>query len=155
MSPAATPLLADCSVVAKWKLASELHASQAGELLLDWQAGVIQVCASDQLFVELMNALLRACRAPSPRLTVDEAEAAHGEVSALPFAVFKTRGRRLLARALRIAHRHNQRGYDCVYVALAERKGIEFWTGDQRLYNALHSSFPFIRHIASYARKRP
>jgi hypothetical protein len=44
----------------------------------------------------------------------------------------------------------NQRIYDCFYVALAEREGVNFWTGDERLYNALATHLPFIRFIADY-----
>ena len=37
-------------------------------------------------------------------------------------------------------------------LTLAERKRIELWTGDQRLYNALHQAFPFIRWLGDYQR---
>jgi predicted nucleic acid-binding protein len=48
---------------------------------------------------------------------------------------------------------NQQRAYDCLYVALAERDGIELWTGDERLYNALHAQHPFVRWIADYQRR--
>jgi hypothetical protein len=35
-------------------------------------------------------------------------------------------------------------------VALAERDGVELWTGDERLYNALHAQYPSVRWIADY-----
>jgi hypothetical protein len=41
-----------------------------------------------------------------------------------------------------------------ICVALAEKK-VAFWTGDEKLYDALHSPFPFVRWIADYQRKRP
>jgi predicted nucleic acid-binding protein len=124
-------------------------------LFLDWQHKVISVSAPDQLFVEMMSAFLRATRGPAPRLTADEARTAIQQVHALPFSVYRATGKRTIARAFEIAHRYNQRGYDCVYVALAERKGIDFWTGDERLYNALHAAHPFVRRIADYQRQRP
>lgn len=43
----------------------------------------------------------------------------------------------LCLRAFRWAGRLRQRrAYDAFYVALAERTGARFWTGDQRLFNA-------------------
>jgi predicted nucleic acid-binding protein len=56
----------------------------------------------------------------------------------------------LVLRSLEIADRHSQRIYDCFYVSLAEREGMEFWTADERLCNALAAHFPFIRFISDY-----
>jgi predicted nucleic acid-binding protein len=147
-------LLVDCSVVVKWKLLSEPHFDEARELFLDWMHGAVRVCASDQMLVELSSALLRAVRQLPPRLSADTAKLTLQEVLELPFTVYRTRGKTLLGRAFDIAHQHNQRSYDCVYVALAERKRIDFWTGDDRLYNAFHASLPFVRRIADYSRRR-
>lgn len=155
MIDAASRLLVDCSVVAKWKLTSEPHAAQARELLLDWRDGAVLVAVPDQLFSELVNSMLGACRKYPPRLTVAQARDALRELLASPFTVYRTIGKGILTRAFEIAYPNNQRAYDCLYVALAERKRLEFWTGDQRLFNALHSHFPFIRWIAHYQRRRP
>lgn len=155
MAPVVPRLVVDASTVAKWKLTSESHAAEARELLLDWEQGSIQVCVPDQLLVEIVSAFLGSARRHPPRLTVVQARAALRDLLALPFTVFRTRGTALLARAFDIAHQHNQRAYDCVCVALAERKRLEFWTGDDRLCNALHADFTFIRPIAAYARRRP
>ncbi len=61
----------------------------------------------------------------------------------------------LAARVLAIARQYHRSAYDSAYIALAEQEGVEFWTGDQRLYNALHAHLPFIRWIADYRRLRP
>lgn len=37
--------------------------------------------------------------------------------------------------------------YDAHYLALAESEGIEFWTADQRLYNAVHDSLPWVHWL--------
>ena len=62
--------------------------------------------------------------------------------------------RPLVDRAFEIAHQHDQRIYDCFYVALAEREGVTFWTSDQRIYHALSAHFPFVRLIADYLPQR-
>src|SRR5262249_42648554 len=79
-------------------------------------------------------AFLRASR--RGRLTTDEAREAIRDLLALPFVLCDVTT--LAARAFSIAHQHQQRAYDCLYVALAEPGGVELWTGDERLYNALH-----------------
>jgi predicted nucleic acid-binding protein len=151
----APQLLIDASVVVKWKLTSEPQAAEALELLVDWEQGTIEACVPDQLFAELVNAMLGSYRKHPPRLTQTEAQDALQDLLSSPFTVFKSTGRGLLARAFAIAAQHHQRAYDSIYIALAERKHVEFWTGDQRLYNALHLHYPFVRWIGNYQRKRP
>jgi predicted nucleic acid-binding protein len=152
MTTLSSLLMVDCSVVIKWKIASEPHSAQARELLLDWQAQAIDVCAPDQLRGEVMSAFLKAFR--RGRLTRQEALDSIEELLTLPIHYFKTTKRVVIA-AFEIAEQHNQRSYDCIYVALAGRKKVDFWTGDERLFNALHGSYPFVRWIADYHRMRP
>ncbi len=154
MNAVAPKILADCSTVAKWKLTTEQYAAQAAELLEDWENGAVQVCVPDQLFAELASAMLGSSRKHPPRLTQAEGRDALSDLLPSPFTIFRTRGRKLLLRAFDIALQFNLRVYDCIYVALAERKRIEFWTADERLYNSLHSAFPFVHWIAHYQRRR-
>jgi predicted nucleic acid-binding protein len=139
-------LVADCSVVVKWRFTDEPFCAEANDLLLDWQAGAIEIVAPDLLPAEVMSAFLRAAR--RSRVTEAEAQGAIRDLLALPFDFQATLP--LAATAFEIALRFNQRAYDCYYVALAERAGLEFWTGDERLYNALHHHYPLIRWIGDY-----
>ncbi len=145
-------LLVDASVVVKWKLRAEPHAAEAVELLLDWQHGMFDLCAPDQLTGEVMSAVLSALR--KKRLSEDEAREVIRDLLSFPFHLYKAT-RRVVLEAFEIGRRHQQRGYDCIYVALAGRKGADFWTGDQRLCNALHHHFPLVRWIGTYRRLRP
>ena len=40
--------------------------------------------------------------------------------------------------------------YDTHYLALAEMMDCEFWTADERLYNAVKDGFPLIRWLGDY-----
>lgn len=40
--------------------------------------------------------------------------------------------------------------YDAHYLALAEQLQCAFWTGDERLYNAVHQGFPHIRWLGNF-----
>ena|SRR5438128_11514075 len=152
MAPVVQRLAVDCSVVVKWKLAGEPQAAESEQLFLDWQHPVIEVCSPNLLEIEVMSAFLRACR--QGRLRDTEAMDFIRDLLALPFMLHRMTTAMAL-RAFEIAQRYNQRSYDCVYVALAEQEAVEFWTGDQRLYNALHAPYPFVRWIADYRQKRP
>ena len=145
-------LIVDCSVVMKWTLTAEHFSPQATELMLDGESLATEVCAPDQLRAEVMNAFLKAYR--RKRLLLDEARDGLRQTMLYPFTLYKTTPR-LVSRAFEIAAPSQQHAYDCIYVALAEAKKLEFWTGDERLYNALQSTFPFVRWIAHYQRRRP
>jgi predicted nucleic acid-binding protein len=56
----------------------------------------------------------------------------------------------LLRKAYEISGMLNQpTAYDSQYLALAERLGCEFWTTDERLYNATRSSLRYIRWLGT------
>lgn len=142
----------DSSVAVAWHLRGEPHEPQAREVLLDWQSGAVHLCCSDQLPLEVTSALLKALR--RSRTTLEVARQALVEILAVRYTFYRAT-ERILLRALEIAEEYNQKLYDCVPVAMAERYRLEFWTADERLYNALHAQFPFVRWIAQYQRRRP
>ena len=150
MAQALERLLVDCSVVVKWKITTEPHADNAQELFLDWRQQAVELCAPNLLQSEVTSAFLRAHR--RGRLTDGEARDAIRDLLALPFLLFDVAP--IAMAAFEIAQQYNQRSYDSIYVALAEREGMALWTGDLRLYNALRARFSFIRWIADYQRKR-
>ena len=146
MADALARVVVDCSVVVKWKILTEDHAAAAEALLGDWEQQVVDVLVPNHFPSEVISAFLRASR--RGRLTTDEAREAIRDLLALPFVLCDVTA--LADRAFTIAHQRQQRAYDCLYVALAEREGSELWTGDERLYNVLHTQYPFVRWIADY-----
>jgi len=151
MAQTIASLVVDASVVVKWKITTEDYAREAEDLLLDWRYHRVQLLAPHLLPAEVMSAFLRAHR--RGRVSEDEAKEAMQDLLALPFVLFDVAP--LAIRALALAQQHNQRSYDCFYVALAERESVELWTGDQRLYNAVRGPCACMRWIADYQRRRP
>jgi predicted nucleic acid-binding protein len=144
-------LLIDSGVTLIWHLESEAHTDQAHELFLDGQCAAVAFACSDPLAVEIASAFLKARR--RNRISGEAARQAVAEILALPFSFFRAT-ERIVLRAFEIAEERNQKLYDCVPVAMAEGHRTEFWTADERLYNALHAQFPFVRWIAHYQRRR-
>src|SRR5438128_12004217 len=138
MAPVKQRLVADCSVIVKWKLQQEPQSQEAKEVLLDWQHQAVQLDAPSLLSAEIMSALLRAFR--QRRVTEPDAIDAIRDLLSFPFVLWEMKSS-LVLRAFEIAKRFNQRSYDCIYTALAEQESVDFWTGDQRLFNALHQHF--------------
>jgi predicted nucleic acid-binding protein len=130
----------------KWELSDEDYATEALEMFRDWQAGAVVLHSPDLLPSEIGSAFLRAFR--RGRVTLARAHTSIRGLLQVTYSLHPTDT--LVDRAFQIAHQQNQRIYDCFYVALAEREGLDFWTGDQRIYNALNAHFPFVRFIANY-----
>jgi predicted nucleic acid-binding protein len=57
----------------------------------------------------------------------------------------------LIKRGYQLAEQFNRpTAYDSQYLALAERLSCDFWTTDERLFNAVSSKFPFIRWLGDW-----
>ena len=55
----------------------------------------------------------------------------------------------IFCRAIDISSQTRSGFYDCLYVALAEREGIELVTADDKLLKNLQARFPFVISLAS------
>ena len=148
--PDPTHLVVDCSVMARWVLPGEDHSGQALEIMRDMQVGSVALWAPDLLPSEIGGAMLRAVR--RGRIAEADARSSARALLAVPVKLHPSGG--LVLRAFEIAAAENQRIYDCFFVALSEYLGVEFWTGDERLYNALNLRFPFVRFVADYPTAR-
>jgi hypothetical protein len=82
MADALAQLVVDCSVVVKWKIPTEDHATAAEELLVDWEYQAVEVAVPNHFQSEVISAFLRAYR--RDRITVDEAREAIRDLLALP-----------------------------------------------------------------------
>jgi len=139
-------VVVDASLVAMWVL-REPHSRLALALAADWaQAGVV-AAAPHFMLAEVSSALYKRVR----RGELGLAEAQEALDVVLGFGVRLEEGPGLHQRALSLAHRLNRpTPYDAHYLALAESLGCEAWTGDERLYNAVHPQLPWLRWIGAY-----
>ncbi|MDY6875342.1 MAG: type II toxin-antitoxin system VapC family toxin [Chloroflexota bacterium] len=80
------------------------------------------------------------------------------EEAELMFKVFHLLGVRLLypdglhEKAWELAKRfHRPQAYDSHYLALAEILGLELWTADERLYNAVKHDLSWVKWLGDYS----
>lgn len=67
----------------------------------------------------------------------------------LPIAIAFPEG--LVIRAWELATRFNRpAAYDSHYLALAEMLGCEFWTADERLFNAVSHDLPWVKFLKHF-----
>lgn len=69
----------------------------------------------------------------------------------LRYPVFTVVDNTLLRRAYELAAVYNRpTAYDAQYLAVAERFQCDFWTADERLYNAVKDEFPRIYWLGNF-----
>ena len=138
-------VVVDASLAVTWAV-PERYSEQALSLADRWARRGTRLFAPCLLLPEVTNALSK--RVVRGELNLDTAQAALRIV--LGFAIEVREEPGLQARAMALAHQLGRPSiYDCQYLALAEYHRCEFWTGDQRFYNAVKRSFPRVKWIGN------
>jgi predicted nucleic acid-binding protein len=132
-------LVVDSSVVAKWVLLED-DSAHAQQLLAETaiQGGALLVL--DLALVEVTNAIWK--NHLQKFISADEARRLLDCLLRIPVQIEPARD--LLAPALDIAAKHGRAVYDTLFVALAQRTGLQGVTADGPLYKSVHGEFPQI-----------
>ncbi len=139
----------DASVVLKWYLDDEEHCVQAQQLRDSIIVGSMEVVVPSLVIYEVNNALNVA--ANRGRLSPSDARAILRNVIA--FALPAVDGTDVVAEAFDLAQLHKRSGYDAAYLALARLLSAPLYTGDRRLYQAVHAALPWVLWIGDYGQE--
>lgn len=138
-----SPICVDASVVVRLVVAAD-ESERVHEIVSSWQTDRRGLAAPALLHYEVANALYRYEQ--MGQLAAEEVQQALDAALALPIALAGDAALHLeavlLARRLGLSAT-----YDAHYLALAERLGAEFWTGDRRLVRQVGGSLPWVRDI--------
>jgi predicted nucleic acid-binding protein len=138
-------VVVDASLAVAWAV-PERYSQHALRLAGRWARRGTRLFAPCLLLPEVTNALYK--RIVRGELNLDTAQAALRIV--LGFAIEIREEPGLQARAMALAHRLGRpSAYDCQYLALAEHHRCEFWTGDQRFFNAVKRTVPRVKWIGN------
>jgi len=136
----------DASLTLKLVLA-EPDSPVARSLWADWEERDMDV-VSPSLWAYEVTSVIRN-KVHRGKITSDEGERA--------FAIIHKLGVRLIVlpdlheRAWEMAKELNRpAAYDAHYLALAQTLDCEFWTADERLYNAVRDQLPWVRWLGLY-----
>jgi predicted nucleic acid-binding protein len=127
------------SVALKWAL-PEADSAKAIRLRDEYRNGIHELLAPDVFPSEIANGLAAAER--QKRIQSGEATIFLNDI--LSAAPILHPSASLLIRAMEIAISEKQAVYDCIYLALAEERGCEFVTADDKLARSLRPTYPFI-----------
>jgi predicted nucleic acid-binding protein len=133
----------DASVAVKWVL-PEIDSPIALRLRSEARAGMHLLFAPDIYPFEVGNALTRAER--KGLIPAGDAQTHLLNILATPPVLFDSLN--LLHRAMSISSAFRLGLYDCLYVALAERRQCQLVTADDKLVKHLQFAFPFILSLA-------
>ena len=139
------PICVDASVVVAL-VTPESQSERALTLWTTWMSRETQVVAPSLLRYELASALWR--KAVRGLMQMEDARRALEVALSLDITFLDPP--ELPLKAFDLASRLNRpTTYDMCYLALTEIVGGEFWTADERLYNAVREAFPAIRWLGA------
>jgi predicted nucleic acid-binding protein len=140
-----TKLVVDSSVALKWFFA-EPYSADARRVLDGYQNGALSFIAPDLLNAEFGNVVWK--RHAFQGLDAADARDVLNAFRALQFN-FVPAGS-LIEDAFRIASSYRRTVYDSLYVALSVREGCQMMTADEKLVNAVGTSFPNLVWVANW-----
>jgi predicted nucleic acid-binding protein len=118
-------------------------------LLRHWRENTVQINAPYLLQYEIIAAL----RKNAYRRLITDSEAADMRDTLLKIPVRLFFDADLLRRAYELAEQLNRpTAYDAQYLAVAERLECDFWTADEKLYNASAGQLAFVRWLGHFTR---
>ena len=136
-------MVVDASVAVKW-LVEEIYSRQADDLLVAWEQNNTHIAGPHLLPVEVSNALYKRVR--QHQIALDTAVQLEAEFLENDIELMQSASLHLLA--IRLASVLDQpTTYDSHYLALAESLDCDYWTADQRFYNAASSNYPRVHWI--------
>jgi predicted nucleic acid-binding protein len=141
-----SPICVDANMVVKLVI-PEPDRPLALALWERWLGEDREIVAPYLFAFEVTSAIWR--KAKRGLINVKEAREAIRE--ALMLGVHLLHPSNISLRAFDLAARFNRpAAYDAHYLALAEMMEGEFWTADEKLYNAVQEDFPNIRWLGDY-----
>lgn len=138
-------LCVDASIVVKWFIFEDLR-EQSIALLDECDALGVRTIAPDHIYAEVSSTFRvlvyrKIISLESGQIALSMLKNAHIER-------FDTAD--LLSDAWRIASKYNlSTMYDAYYLALAELRGCDFWTADERFINSV-PGLPYVRNIKDF-----
>lgn len=126
---------------------TETYTQQAKALLADLDQSRVQLVAPILQKYELVSVVRKWVHRGV--ITPQDAQPILTTVLNYPVALYFDNA--LIQRSYELAVLYNQPAtYDSQYLALAERLSCDFWTTDERLFNAVQTGFPNIHWLGNW-----
>ena len=139
-------VILDASVALKWQFENEEATGPATVLLKDFVEGKIELITSTLFPYEIISAINVAIN----RKRIKE-EAGYRAINYITSLGIELRSfDDLIEPTFRMARQYGLSPYDCAYMALAEKEKSDFYTGDEKLFNAVKNRLSWVKWIGDY-----
>jgi predicted nucleic acid-binding protein len=139
-------VVVDSNILIAFGLSDEPLHTQAIQILSAWASAGTTLTAP-RLFRSEITAVVRKV-VYQQRITHEQGHEMLARLLVYPVEFYEDDA--LLKSAYELADEFNRpRAYDAQYLALAKRLSCEFWTADERLFNAVKDRFPGIRWLGN------
>jgi len=143
-----SPVVADSGILLATALEDEPLKLNAQTLLTFWRVGDHDLAAPILFRYEIVAVIRK--HVSRGRLSVQEGIETRDRLLSLPVSLYLDDD--LLRRGYELATRFNRpTAYDTQYLAVAERLNCEFWTADERLYNAVHNDLNWVKWLGNFS----
>jgi len=136
----------DASVALKWQFKDESETETAILMLTDFIEGKISIFSPTLFAYEIVSAVYVAVS--RNRITENEGIEIIRDILGIGIVLADFSG--LEEDTFRMAKRYRKSVYDCAYLALAQKEGCKFFTGDKRLFNSIKNDLSFVKWIGDY-----
>lgn len=137
-------VVVDSNILIAFGLSDEPLHTQANQILAAWKAAGTPLAAPRLLRSEIIAVMRKVVY--QQRITHEQGREMLTRILMYPVDFHEDDA--LLKSAYELAEEFNRpRAYDAQYLALAKRLSCEFWTADERMFNAVKDHFPGIRWL--------
>ncbi len=137
-------VVVDSNILVAFGLSDEPLHAQANQILATWTSAGTML-AAPRLFRSEITAVVRKV-VYQQRITHEQGRGMLTRLLSYPVDFYEDDT--LLQSAYELAEQYTRpRAYDTQYLALSQRLSCEFWTADERLFNAVKDQFPGIRWL--------
>ncbi|MCZ6677754.1 MAG: type II toxin-antitoxin system VapC family toxin [Candidatus Poribacteria bacterium] len=140
-------VVVDASLIIK-RVVPERMSDNVKMLLAQWKEAEVALIAP-VFFMGEVDSILRQKVVSRKELTLAQAHLCWKQLQEIPveFVDVVNLRQRIWEISIELQQAHV---YDSVYLALAEARECEFWTADERLFNATKKRFPFVRSLINF-----
>jgi predicted nucleic acid-binding protein len=125
----------------------EPDTKKAETLLENWKVATVRIAAPTLFKYEIVSVMRLSVY--KGILSIEEAVRRRNYL--LEYPVETIIDEALLKRGYELATLYNRpRAYDAQYLAVAERLSCEFWTADEKLFNAVNRSLNWVKWIGNF-----
>jgi predicted nucleic acid-binding protein len=136
----------DASIAVKWVNPSEEFGDIAKEMLRDYERRKLSFSVPEFFYYEAASGISKAVARGD--ITKEEGLEALDGILDMEMEIYSLPD---VKTVYSFSQMYRRSVYDCFYLILAQRLGVEFWTADKKLYDAVVGRLQFVKWIGDYS----